>query len=416
MFETFARWLWRKAAPESTRSTILRPGQPTWSEWSYETYAREAFQGNPYVFRALLKIAAGCAGVAVAPMRALQNARGAEYVEVKPGDPVVNLVQYPSPLYAWPEWVERMLLTYLISGHCHAIAVGPDTGPNAGIPRELHWVRPDVMRAIPGSALGELLGFEYQSAAGKRRLDARDVFWMHSFSPLDEMDGLPVIAPAGRAVDTNNEALKWNKALLENGGVPGVALETAAEVSDTEAEDLLRQFSLRHGGGSNAGRPFLASGGLKVNTIGMTPAEGSWPETIGLTARQIALACDVPPEILGDGSQKTFSNYREARAALYTETILPLLDRFLGALSLFLRRSGLGDDLVLRYDRDDIEALKAEQTAAWDRIAAADFLMVNEKRAALGYPPVAGGNVILVRSGALPLDAVTGEPDAQESV
>lgn len=416
MLETFARWLLRKAAPETTRSTVMRPGQPTWSAWSYETYAREAYQGNPYVFAAISTMARACAGIVVAPMRLVQTGAGVEYAELDPRDPVVALCRKPSPLYAWPEWVERMIATYLMSGHMYAIGTGPESGPNAGKVQALHWVRPDVMKPIPGARLGELQGFEYSPGTGApQRFGPADVFWMHSFAPLGEWDGLPTIAPVGRGVDTNNEAMKFNKALLENGGVPGTVLETAAELEPNEAEDLLRTFNLRHQGGANTGRTFIAAGGLKVNVVGMNPRDGAWPETIGLTARQIALVTGVPPECLGDGSQKTFSNYREARAALYTEGVLPLMDRFLGSLSQFLQY-GYGPDLVLRYDRDDIEALQKDQTAERTSLAGSDFLTVNEKRAALGYEAVPGGDVILVRGGAVPLDGVTGEPDVDERV
>ena len=39
-----------------------------------------------------------------------------------------------------------------------------------------------------------------------------------------------------------------------------------------------------------------------------------------------------------------------------------------------------------------VVALAAHRTALWARVAAADFLTVNEKRAAVGYEPVEGGD------------------------
>ena len=47
--------------------------------------------------------------------------------------------------------------------------------------------------------------------------------------------------------------------------------------------------------------------------------------------------------------------------------------------------------MLLWYDADQVEALAADREALWSRVAAADFLTVNEKRAAVGYGAVEGG-------------------------
>ena len=47
--------------------------------------------------------------------------------------------------------------------------------------------------------------------------------------------------------------------------------------------------------------------------------------------------------------------------------------------------------LRLWFDADQVEALSADRAALWARVAAADFLTVNEKRAAVGYEPVREG-------------------------
>jgi phage portal protein BeeE len=51
-----------------------------------------------------------------------------------------------------------------------------------------------------------------------------------------------------------------------------------------------------------------------------------------------------------------------------------------------------GDDLRTVVDTDRIDALAADRAALWDRVIKADFLTLNEKREAVGYAPVAGGD------------------------
>jgi phage portal protein BeeE len=46
----------------------------------------------------------------------------------------------------------------------------------------------------------------------------------------------------------------------------------------------------------------------------------------------------------------------------------------------------------LAVDADRIEALSADRSALWARVTAAPFLTLNEKRMAVGYAPVEGGD------------------------
>ena len=53
-----------------------------------------------------------------------------------------------------------------------------------------------------------------------------------------------------------------------------------------------------------------------------------------------------------------------------------------------------GHDLTLSVDADRTEALSVDRAALWDRVTKAPFLTVNEKRAAIGYGALAGGDTI----------------------
>ena len=121
-------------------------------------------------------------------------------------------------------------------------------------------------------------------------------------------------------------------------------------------------------------------------------------------AREIALALGVPPMLLGIPGDNTYSNYQEATRTFWRQTVLPLVNRTAKALSAWLAPAfaasassaagGLSGSrgagaLELRPDLDAIEALSAEREALWARIDKATFLTPDEKRAAVGYGPLA---------------------------
>jgi phage portal protein BeeE len=105
--------------------------------------------------------------------------------------------------------------------------------------------------------------------------------------------------------------------------------------------------------------------------------------------------------LLGIPGDNTYSNYQEANRAFWRVTVLPLVARLAEAFSNWLAPAfsdggfrAAGSTLRLWFDADQVDALAADRAALWSRVAAADFLTVNEKRAAVGYEPVEGGDTL----------------------
>jgi hypothetical protein len=63
-----------------------------------------------------------------------------------------------------------------------------------------------------------------------------------------------------------------------------------------------------------------------------------------------------------------------------------------------------GDDLFLWYDEEMIPALEPLRKAKGERINAASYMTINEKRSAMGLDDVEGGDVIFVPSTSVPLE------------
>jgi hypothetical protein len=131
---------------------------------------------------------------------------------------------------------------------------------------------------------------------------------------------------------------------------------------------------------------------------------------MGMSAREIATAFGVPSELVGDASQKTYSNYREARQAFYTETILPYMDWYVDELNHWLTPA-YGADLKIVYDTDSIEALQDQRQDVWQRTTQAvmtGVLTINEARELMGYPIRPEGDVLLVSSAFVPVTSTEG--------
>jgi HK97 family phage portal protein len=119
-------------------------------------------------------------------------------------------------------------------------------------------------------------------------------------------------------------------------------------------------------------------------------------EARNAAAREIALALGVPPMLLGIPGDNTYANYQEANRNFWRQTVLPLVNRTAKSLSVWLEPAW-AEQLELKPDLDAIEGLSAEREALWARLERSSFLTRDEKRAAVGYGPLADGDEVPFR-------------------
>jgi HK97 family phage portal protein len=350
--------------------------------------AREGVMQNAIVYRCVRTIAESAAAV---PFLLYDGATELE------DHPILTLLARPNRDESGPELFERWYAFLQSAGNAYLEAV---TLRDAV--RELHVLRPDRMRVIAGNH-GRPEAYDYKVDAKTTRL-ARDasgflpVLHASLFHPLDDYYGLSPIEAAARAIDVHNAGAQWSKALLDNAARPSGALiykgpDGSPGLTSEQFTRLKRELEDAYQGASNAGRPMVLEGGLDWRSMSYTPADMDFASTRDVAAREIALAFGVPPMLLGIPGDNTYSNYREANLAFWRQTVLPLVARTSAALTRWLAPK-FGEHLRVSHDPDAVQALALERESVWDRLNAAAFLTLNEKREAAGYSPVEQGDVL----------------------
>ncbi len=372
--------LFRRAAPD-VKASAAGPvvafhgaGRAAWSARDAGTLTRVGFTGNPVGFRCVKLIAEAAAAVPLA----LQDAERRYDVH-----PALELMARPNAGQGGAEMLEAFYGQLLLTGNGYLEAVG-----EAGLPVQLHVLRSDRMRVVPGSD-GWPVAYEYAVGQKKHRFPAETVCHVKAWHPTDDHYGLSAMQAAATALDVHNAASKWSKALLDNAARPsGAIVYRSADgqgVLGAEQYDRLKsELEGQHQGAANAGRPMLLEGGLDWKPMGFSPSDMEFQKTKEAAAREIALAFGVPPMLLGLPGDATYANYQEANRAFYRLTVLPLVGKVAGALSHWL--PGLVG-ATFRADLDGVPALAAEREAQWRRVADADFLSDAEKRSLLGLAP-----------------------------
>jgi len=358
-------------------------GEPRWTPRDYASLAREGYERNAVAYRCARMIAEAAASV---PWLLYDGAREIDT------HPLLDLLRRPNPRGSGPELMEAWYGFLQVAGNAYLEAVAFD-----GEVRELHVLRPDRMKVVPATD-GWAAAYDYTVAGRTVRFaqDARPlppILHMALFHPTDDHYGFSPIEAAQTAIDIHNAASRWNKALLDNSAQPSGALVYAGangttHLSQEQFERLKRELEEAYQGAVNAGRPMLLEGGLDWKAMGLSPKDMDFIDAKHVAAREIALAFGVPPMLLGIPGDNTFANYQEANRTFWRQTVLPLVAKSAEAIGAWLAPAWDGS-LRLSFDADRIAALSSEREALWSRLGAAEFLTEDEKRAAVGYGPMA---------------------------
>jgi len=222
------------------------------------------------------------------------------------------------------------------------------------------------------------------------------------FNPVNDWYGMSPIEAGSYAIDQNNEAMNWMQALLQNSARPSGALtvKDSGTLSDENFNRLKAQIEEQYSGSSNAGRPMLLEGGLDWQQMGLSPTDMGIIEAKFSSARDVALAFGVPPQLLGIPGDNTYSNYAEARLAFWEDTALPLLQMIVNDWNAWL---GSIYGVEIKADVDSIPAIAEKRLSMWQMADQSRDLTINERRALKGYGPIDGGDVLFVSAAEIPL-------------
>lgn len=396
MFDRLKAYL---AAPEAKASRTAHllafesGGRARWTPRDYRGLAREGYLGNAIVHRAVRLIAENAAACRFLVFDGAQE---------KETHPLSTLLTRPNPRQDGGVFFEMLYAHLLLAGNAYVESVALDDGTRHPAVRELYALRPDRIKLIPGPD-GWAETYEYSVGGRSVRFDQQaagvpPILHLTFFHPLDDHYGLAPIEAAATALDTHNAASKWNKALLDNSALPSGALvytgPEGSTLSNPQYDRLKRELEGTYQGAFNAGRPLLLEGGLDWKAMSLTPKDMDFLEAKNAAAREIALAFGVPPMLLGIPGDNTYANFQEANRVFFRQTVLPLATRVGNALAQWLTPA-FGDGMRVTIDTDRIDALAPDRSALWERVSAAEFLTLNEKREAVGYAPIAGGDRLI---------------------
>ena len=368
---------WKKGEAKSHSPVMValsQLGAARWGARSSEALMRDGYLSNAVAYRCIRLVAEAAASV---PLETEHEGAGALVARPMPGEGCAELF---CELYA----------NVQLTGNAYLEALTPE---GAEEPKGLQVLRPDRMSADLDTR-GWVNAWVYKLGQKSRPIGRRVDGWLpvlhlKQFHPGDDIYGFSPLAAARQALDLHNAGASWAKALIDNSAKPSGALVyggDGARLTDEQFDRLKAELEMAHTGIENAGRPLLLEGGLDWKPMSLSPAEMDFLAARNGAAREIALALGVPPQILGIPGDNTYANYKEANAALWRMTIIPLVNRMASSLGGWFSEC-FNEDVRFRCNLDMVPALSEERERLWSRLEAATFVSEEEKRALAGFPP-----------------------------
>ena len=190
---------------------------------------------------------------------------------------------------------------------------------------------------------------------------------------------------------------------MRNDGVQPYAITSDTFIQTDAKKEILNKIKQ-----AEKGEPlFLDGTNFKIQSLGgQSPKDFNYLQALDEIRNITANVLGVPSILIGDRTNQKFSNYKEAKEALYTETLLPIADKIKSMLNEFLSQDFELNEFI-DYDIERIEVLQENRAEKMNALNNISFLSINEKRAELGYSEVDGGDEILMSGIQTPLSEMT---------
>ena len=255
---------------------------------------------------------------------------------------------------------------------------------------------------IPAQNIDPIQGDYLKPIVGYKYTENREIYFAEDeiiFIKLPNLreyfHGMSAGVPLGEIIDLHNAAITWNKNVALGGGVPPI-IATAPGITQEESNRLKDAWQMQ-GGAANAHRLKIVSENLTLQRFSDKPQEAEWSEAVQQSMRMIVMALGLSSELLNDAANKTYSNFQEARKALYMEAAIPLGKMIYSAITRALQPF-YSDNPVIEIDTDKIDAIQEDRALVIDRLTkavAAGIITANEAREELGYTPIEEGEDVI---------------------
>lgn len=252
--------------------------------------------------------------------------------------------------------------------------------------------------------------FIIQNPDGRRtEISAEDMIVFHGWNPGRPKHGASPVDTLKQVLAEQVQAWSYREQIWQRGGRVGAYLTRPKDAvwSDTARTRFAQDWKERWTGidGAKAGGTPILEDGMELKRLGFSAREDEWAEVSKIALSTVAAVYHVNPVMVGILDNANFSNTKEFRKMLYSETLGPQLARIEDRLNAFLvPRVTKTEGAYLEFNIEEkLQGDFEEQATILSTSAGAPWMTRNEVRALRNLPAIDGADELVV-----PLNVITG--------
>jgi HK97 family phage portal protein len=362
------------------------------------------FELSTWAFASINLVAAACASVPwVAETLSGEAASGMDLWEPDDNHALTNLIKRPNQVHSRVDYIIRTVYSLMLTGNALSIIQsrgGMDEVPTALLPMKSteispviygRWTDGQVIQQYTSVSVDEETGgpngvWETDEVLHVMFQDPDRIWWGHS--PYES---------AMRTIQTDSDAVDWNRDSLRNRAVSDGIFSFEQHLSEPQYREALSR--VQENWQVRGRRPFVLGAGADYKSISLTPVEMDFNQSRKTNLTEIAAAFGVLPAMFAPDAA-TFSNLKEARRALWIDTVIPILELLQGAFQRqlvdpFYNKDGKEETRIV-FDISNVEALKDnldQRATVWSTLVNNGIpVNVASQHLQMGMPRIEGGD------------------------
>jgi HK97 family phage portal protein len=384
---------------------MFNPNNAKWADWSTDRAIQYGYKSNTYVYACVNLLAKSAASI---PWQVYAKTKTKTW-EVIEDHPAALLIEKPNPFMSRTDLIEIMTMHLYLGGNALLTKVR-----GGGVVSELWPLPPDAMKVIPDKQ-NYIGGYFYDRDGVRMRFNPSDIIHNKFNDPANPYWGIAPLQAGAKLVDTDNEAVEWNKIALENRAITDGVFTFDSPLTKDQWDDARKQVREQHQGIQNARTPWVLGAGAKWQQMSLSPAEMDFINSRKMTREEICAIFGCPPVMIGIYENATLANIQTARRIFWQDTVVPFLENMKSCFNLQLTPE-YGGDIYIDFDLSAVEALQdnfndkiTNARALWGM--GVPFNAINQ-RLELGFDDVDSGDVGFLPTSVIPADSAMNPPPA----
>ncbi len=300
-----------------------------------------------------------------------------------------KLLERPNPAQSFSVFLQELISFGKLTGNRFVYGISPENGENKGIYSQIYNLPAHLIEIKSDGIFKPVSKYTMTYNKNKYELSAEEVLHIADFNPDYQGDGTHLygqspIEAGMRVLTTANEAVETNLKFLHNQSARGMLTPDDDQLTPTQAQQLKDALRRNYQGSKSANDIMITGKKFSWTNFGLSTSDLQLLESYNATIKDLCNLYGVPVQLLNNTESTTYDNYRIARKVLFTNAIIPELNKIRDEFNRWLVPM-YGEDLYFDFDYSAIPELMPEQQQLIDNLSKSYWLTTNEKREASGY-------------------------------